>query len=427
MKPFDDKFADNVRKAFDHWQEDMPPQAWDAMKARLDGKGKARVVAFWPFLAKAAGVALLIGMSIFWYVSFSPKGNEYLAETEANIQAMEPKAEAEAQPDALAEPSPSTQNDFIAEKTPLAAPSAPKAQKDIEYQAATPGFVEQEEVLIAAAALPDAVAEIQTEPETDTLPENDVPTLALRPQTMQNNGRFTHDDLVAPGKTPQADQQNRLSWGITAGSMLAFAENRVSDMPGYAAGVTAEYALTDQISLSSGGVLTYHQFELINFARAEFAYDYLSSHVNLSELSLTGNNQYEMLALEIPLNAQFSIMETRNRGLYVGAGLSSLVYLQQRFTGINTAFFEQNVFNEATGNYEVQYSASTFEVDEQYPALSRFDFGRLVNLSLGYVIRRENSAIVVEPFVKLPLGTLTSRDISLGMGGISLKYRFSGH
>jgi hypothetical protein len=427
MKPFDDKFADNVRKTFDHWHEDMPPQAWDAMKARLDGKGRARVVAFWPFLAKTAGVALLLGMSIFWYVNFSPKGYEYLAESEASSQTVEPQQEVDAHDDSLAEPSPSAQNAFIAEKTPLATTSVTIAHKETEYQAVTPDVVERQEVLIAAAALPDAVAEIQVDEETEALPENDVPTLALRPQTTQTNGRAAVNDFPDPSLAVIPDQPNRFSWGITAGSMLAFAENRVSDGPGYAAGVTAEYAITDQISLSSGGVLTYHQFELINFARAEFASDYLSDHASLSGINLTGNNQYEMLALEIPLNAQFSIMETRKRGLYVGAGLSSLVYLQQRFTGINTAFFEQNVFNEATGSYEVQYSATTFEVDEQYPALSRFDFGRLVNLSLGYVIRRENSAIVVEPFVKLPLGTLTSRDISLGMGGISLKYRFSGY
>lgn len=436
MKPFDDNFADNVRKAFDAWHEEMPPQAWDAMNARLEGQGKARVVALWPFLAKAAGVALLVGMSVFGYVHISqtsqtpvlakqPIAEGSLADAPAEIGLK--AADAESVPlfperETMTEARPAT---------PDAAPSRPQyAQAAKQQSIALPAEAEKDTLLIAETETPGLAAEMVAESTAAQETEPEVPTLALRPAKGPDQviGQVPASrrsaQPIAPEKTTN---ERRLSWGVTAGSMVAFAENRVSDMPGYAAGVLAEYALSDNVSLSSGGVFTYHQFELVNFANADFAFDYLPASGDMSSVNLTGNNQYEMLAFEIPLNAQFNVMETGKRRLYVGAGLSSLVYLQQRFTGVNRAFYEESVFNDATGMVEVQYATSTFTVDEEYGPLSRFDFGRLFNLSLGYVIRREKSAVVIEPFIKLPVGTLTSRDINLGMGGVSLKYRFSGN
>lgn len=435
MKPFDEKFADNVRNAFDSLHEEMPPQAWTDMKARLDGRGKARVLAFWPFFSKAAGIALLVGMSVFWFVSFDSADlknqlaekpreeqarhttSEEIAETESSDTSQVPEKETLSEI-ILADQKPAPS---VSRKTGLLKPTA-----TIVFE--LPAI--EVPILIAEAETPAIVEEAVAETAIVQTQEQEVPTLVLRPQpdpTQVTNGRQPRFNQPAPDLPKSSEHENRLSWGITAGSMLAFAEQRISDGPGYSAGVTAEYALSPIVSLSSGGMLTYHQFELVNFSRADFAYDYLPSFDNVKNINLTGNNHYEMLALEIPLNAQFNVMETKKRRLYVGAGLSSLVYLQQRFSGTNTAFYERSFFNQATGNFELQYSASTFEVNEEYGPLSRFDFGRLVNLSFGYVIRRENSAMVIEPFIKLPIGTLTSREINLGMGGISLKYRFSGN
>lgn len=436
MKPFDDQFADNVRKAFDAWQEEMPPQAWDAMKARLDGQGKARVLALWPFLAKAAGVALLVGMSVFGYVHISRTSQMPVLAEQPIAQGSPAEAPADSGVKAtvaetfLLFPERETMTE-ARPATPEAAPARRKYARATQTQSlALQTEAEEDTLLMAETETPGLAAELVAESQAVQETEPEVPTLALRPATDpgQVAGQVPASRRPAQPIAPEkSTDERRLSWGVTAGSMVAFAENRVSDMPGYTAGVLAEYALSDNVSLSSGGVFTYHQFELVNFANADFAYDYLPAFDDMSSVNLTGNNQYEMLAFEIPLNAQFNVMETGKRRLYVGAGLSSLVYLQQRFTGVNRAFYQESFFNDATGMVEVHYAASTFTVDEEYGPLSRFDFGRLLNLSLGYVIRREKSAVVIEPFVKLPIGTLTSRDINLGMGGVSLKYRFSGN
>jgi hypothetical protein len=433
MKPFDEKFADNVRNAFDSLHEEMPPQAWADMKARLEGRSKARILTFWPFLSKAAGIALLVGMSVFWFVDFYATDSiNKLAEKPKEEQASHTYsgeiAEAEFS-ETIQVPEKETLPEFIlADKKPTPPKNTILAPPTAAMVSELP--VIEDPILIAEVETPAIVEGTVAETANGPTHTQEVPTLALRPQANQpqvTNGNQPRFDKPAPDLPKGSDHENRLSWGITAGSMLAFAEQRISDGPGYSAGVTAEYALSPNVSLSSGGLLTYHQFELVNFAQADFANDYLPSFDNASRINLTGNNHYEMLALEIPLNAQFNVMETSRKRLYVGAGLSSLVFLQQRFSGTNTAFYEQSVFNDATGNFELQYSASTFEVNEEYGPLSRFDFGRLVNLSFGYVIRREKSAMVIEPFVKLPIGTLTSREINLGMGGISIKYRFSGN
>lgn len=433
MKPFDDQLADNVRKAFDDWQEEMPAEAWAGMKARLDRGGKGRVVPLWPFLTKAAGIALLTGLSILGYVNLQPERME-MAQSE-QLQQQSPLASApeaaiealSAEPDLSSEPIP-LEGALLAEgKKPVIRPGRAEVKPDDSaLQIAGAAEESSPEVLVAPELTEgEAIAEVITE-ESE---EAEVPTLVLRPQherTGAQNGNLRDAALPVADPSQGIEKEHRMAWGVSAGSMLAFAEQRVSDGPGYAAGVTAEYSLSPTVTLASGGMLTYHQFELVNFTQSDFMYDYVSGNYSSSDVSLTGNNEYEMLALEIPLNAQFNVMETSKRRMYVSTGLSSLVYLQQRFTGTNTAFVEQSFFNDATGQMELQFTTSTFNVNEEYGALSRFDFGRLLNFSLGYVILRENSALVIEPFVKLPIGTLTSRDISLGMGGISLKYRFSG-
>ncbi len=426
MKPFDEKFADNVREAFDQWQEEMPPDAWNAMSARLQGKGKGKVVAFWPFLAKAAGVALLAGMSVYWYVGFSPKGNEKFAASQKSTQAVEPANDAPASVTLLAPKDPA----YTPHTTATQITTTLKAPLHTTLRVVSPPAAKSavaEEPMIVALAVPAAQAAVVEEKPLAPEPGVQKETPVQEQQKAPESPRLAINHIAEPLPAAIATRPGRLTWGIAAGSMLAFAENSVSDAPGYNAGITAEFALTDQIRLSAGGLLTYHQFELVNFSNAEFANDYLPDNTNLAQVKLTGNNQYEMLALEIPLNAQFNLMETRGRRLYLSTGFSSLLYLQQRFTGINTAFFESKVFNQTTGRYDLQYNATTFEVNEEYPALSRFDFGRLLNLSLGYVIRREKGAMVIEPFVKLPIGTITSRNLNLGMGGISVKYRFSGN
>ncbi|MEE4177722.1 MAG: outer membrane beta-barrel protein [Bacteroides sp.] len=434
MKPFDDQFSDNVRKAFDDWQEDMPAEAWAGMKARLERGGKARVVPLWPFLTKAAGIALLTGLSIFWFVDFQPERAEIAqsAQIQKEIpKASVPEAAGEAldiEPGLASEPL-TSEGSLLAEGNKPA--YRPRQAKVKVIDLAGPAIEEADDLpseILAEAAETEGEALAGTTPEENEAAE--VPTLVLRPQherTGEQNANPRDAALSLTDPSHGREKEGRLAWGVSAGSMLAFAEQRVSDGPGYAAGVTAEYSLSPTVTLASGGMLTYHQFELVNFSQSDFMYDYVSGNYSSSDVNLTGNNEYEMLALEIPLNAQFNVMETSKRRMYVSTGLSSLVYLQQRFSGTNTAFLEQSFYNDATGQMELQYTTSTFSVDEKYGALSRFDFGRLLNFSLGYVILRENSAMVIEPFVKLPIGTLTSRDISLGMGGISLKYRFSGH
>ena len=434
MKPFDDQLADNVRKTFDAYSEEVAPRAWEDMQARLERGGKSRVVPLWPFLAKAAGVALLTGLSIFWYTKFQPvQTGEGLADqaTETSISGPETDTDFET-PAVVAE----TISPAVFAEAP---PPARRQTSVVQPGQSLPG---QEEALaligegnrdtlpalLAEVQLADA--EIEAEHPSEETELREVPTLALRPERERQGAQNGQQGF---GPSPEretgqgGDKEPRLSWGVSAGSMLAFAERHVSDGPGYAAGLIAEYAISPNITLASGGSLTYHNFELVNFSQSDFMYDYVGENLSAGDVSLTGNNEYEMLALEIPLNAQFNVMETGRGRLYVSTGLSSLVYLQQRLSGTKTAFVEQAFYNDATGQMEMQFTTSTFNVNEEYGALSRFDFGRLLNLSLGYVILRRNSAVVIEPFVKLPMGTLTSRDISLGMGGISLKYRFSGH
>ena len=60
---FDNKLTSKIREAFDRYEEPFNELAWDLMRDKLSGKKKNRSILFIN-IAKAASVALIIGISV---------------------------------------------------------------------------------------------------------------------------------------------------------------------------------------------------------------------------------------------------------------------------------------------------------------------------------------------------------------------------
>ncbi|MCA1801706.1 MAG: hypothetical protein LC662_04515, partial [Rhodothermaceae bacterium] len=112
-----------------------------------------------------------------------------------------------------------------------------------------------------------------------------------------------------------------------------------------------------------------------------------------------------------------------SRGRYnLTLGLSSLIYLQQSFREEGVNYTGRLVRNEEFGTYNIDIQSSTYSERDDQPAFSRFDFARLMNVAVGYSVRNKKNPLSFELYLKYPLGNLTSREISFGMGGISMRY-----
>lgn len=455
MKPFDDRFADRVREVFDQHEEAFDPKAWDTMRARLSKEKKPLFIALWPFVSRAAAVLILVvGMAWLFNDLFSP-GNEWLAdnpgETGEVAGNMVPSSESKAiggkfpavsEPDAmsgarteiLSSPLPVTENGPAAGQSKSAGSSGKTKTSIIDYGLSGPYAMrvgdEPADTLTAYPShekneLPEQTALLQVAVEEQTASPQETPASHVNGGPSGLAALPAESLPMAVSLVPDAPGGRALSWSVAAGSMMTYAGQQLASGMGFSGGVISEWKATKTFRLSSGLILAYQQFAVDGMPLQP---EMKQSDNTPDEYSVRtyADNEYEMLALDIPLNIQYRFMEAGKGQWFVSAGLSSLLYLQQHVSGKETAYIYANLPETASdSNRSISYT-SEVKVEANYDALQRFDFARLLNLSFGYEIQGEKSATIIEPFIKYPLGTLSSREIKMGMGGISLRYRF-GH
>ena len=103
-----------------------------------------------------------------------------------------------------------------------------------------------------------------------------------------------------------------------------------------------------------------------------------------------------------------------------------MVYLSQQFSGDYIGVFTNQRYEVASGALNEYSSTQAFDVEQEEKAFSHVDYFGLANLSAGYSFPLGKSSMLIEPFVQLPMSDLTSLDLKIRYGGLSLKFRF-GH
>jgi hypothetical protein len=439
MKPFDDKFAENVREVFDTFQEPADMEAWGVLRQKLTNKRKTRILVLppWSAWAAAAAVMLLISGLLWFYPSEGDLHQPEIATTEKGTD-MESTVEVDAgQKD----------DPLQGEKTVPVLSADINGSEIPSKKVSVPGYVIKSEPEPEAPAIA-AITDIQEESTEELAVATDQSNFKEELKTVESPEEPTRPLAVKPTNGQQAPSQNIIfhdeysqvsdsrtgsSLQITAGSMFAFTHNQVADGVGFAAGVLNEWKVADGVSISTGGILTYNQFSFDPYYTGRNHYfAAMPSHSDQLNGNWDGSfnydysNHYQIMAIDIPLNARFRVNQPfRKNQLYISAGFSSLLYLQEQFTENSIVYTESVQLDAESGEFRsIAYSTSVTE-NETVDAFQRFDFARLLNISFGYAIKRDKGAILVEPFLKYPLGGITSRDIQLGMGGISLKYSFT--
>lgn len=413
MKPFDEIFADRVREVFDVYTETPDPMAWEAMKGRLERSGRQRVIAFLPLLSRAAAILILAGVLglLFTNVFLSDSIEQLAIEAPpaavqgisdpGSVMLMAPEA-AVLMPRSAATLQPTTDAAFIAQ-----AGLPPQGQMAAAVSIPSTGLSNTFGTLV----VDDQTMTVEPVPFTGI-----VEAVVFEP---------SYENYLITRSGP--DEAKSFKWGLTAGSMMTFAEQQVASGMGFSGGLVTEWKAMPRIRLSSGMLLAYQQFEVEKMPLRMISSQEIIAGLDYNGASAFGDHEYEFLALDIPLNVQFNLGETRRSQLFVSAGVSSLFYLQQKVSGYSSAFVTGQTYNPATGEYQPFSQYSEVYLEDTYDILARFDIARLLNLSFGYVIKGDNHSTVIEPFIKYPLGTISTRELKMGMGGVTVKYRFGSN
>jgi len=419
MKRFDEKFAQQVKDAFGSYNADhLADAGWNAFQKK-QGKSR-RIGIIIPFWAKAASVTVLLTVGSFATYKLSEKPVVHqITETKESIpqevkpdtvtekitlpiQQKETKEERNVQlkPQKIVQPEPAKTipEQVIAENNEVAAV--------IDSSKSSP-FMQITEKVIAEVT-EESVA-TSNEQLKDTIVDEAAVTKPLVVQT-----------LIEPDENSSKDKRISLSAGISG--MIARVEDMISSAPGVSVGLYAERQLTDRISVRPGLALAKHTFGLQSLADNTDALTAPTIDGYSGEV-ISYDNHMDIIAMEIPINFVFDIFQKKGKNIFVSAGASTMVYLNQHFSSTYNNLYTQDVYNNLSGEWEVSYTNTTVSNDNQYDAFSHTDFFGLANLSAGYVFPiGKKSSMLIEPFVQIPISNLTSSNLRMGFGGISVKY-----
>jgi hypothetical protein len=448
MKPFDEKFADNVREVFDAWHEPVDEQAWQEMKSRLTKSKKTSLFILVPAYMKyaAAAVVLLVASITLWQILPTSDINENQLSQRTEIT---PYIESDTH-SGITENSTDNDPNTLSQKQDLAKHHlADKTERKISSKKSTdesfaetihkPVMVSSPNLQIGSTSdIPGMRDNLSHLPEQIDLILDEspleIPTNPELAQEMPNQNVIDDAQIIAYNlsliKNQERNHASKPGIEFSAGSMKTYSTAEVAGGMGYSAGITGNWPLSDRFSIGSGGVLVYNQFSLNEpDAATRINKDFANSpELDLSSgYNIIGQKTYadvEYMAIDIPVNFRYKVSDIANGKLFVSAGLSSLLYLQQNYTQNSdvTAFY---VRNDTYGNQYLGSESTKLSTSTEFDAFKRLDLGRYLNFSVGYMINREKNSLLVEPFIKYPLGDVTSMNLQIGMAGITLKYHFA--
>ncbi len=414
MKGFDENIVDQIKKAFgssynaDHLAND----GWAAFQQK-QSKRKRLVVPF-PFWAKAASIALLLaagGIATYTLKTKLTDGT-ILVETVTETKTEVKKNSTEKTPTAHSNLLPSQQSNGKLQNQKISPPEASEVPQvsvsDTPLKTSSEASFSNN---TTSTQFTDSLKTSNTSQASEHIVVDEKPKSVAQPMALST---------IPIEEETKKKHKNEYSLGLSG--MMAKAGSSYSTSPGVSVGFYAERSLGSKITVRPGLALARHAYSLASFPGNSTQYDNLASEGESSLNIVSSKNQMDIVSLEVPINFVFELSNKRNRKLFLSAGSSSVVYISQQFVGTYQNQTVHEVFNSQTGQNELVATNSTINVDESYDAFSRVDLFGLANLSAGYSFPFGKSSMLIEPFVQIPIRKLTSNNLNVGFGGISVKY-----
>jgi len=409
MKQFDEIFRQQAKDAFSGYDAGRLADAgWKAFLQKRKGK-RGSVIVF-PLWARAASVILLITAgSLITYHILDNRPASVPGEPADRILAKETPTLPQS-PQEPATPAVTGTKVITDEIIPAPAPLLNSTSVNVTANKPVPEVTAMPDSLKTAGIIP-AVAEQAAISE-----EN-------RPQVQQEAiiAEQTADTLTDDHE--ELHQRVLLMAGVSG--MMARAEDISSGIPGISFGVYTEHRISRRLAVRPGILLAIQTIEMGTPA-AESTMHYATPTLDGASGSVESfRGSLQLLAMEVPVNLVFTIIERGKRALYVSAGASSLFYLNQNVSGSFRNAYTRESFDNSTGELAIETRYSSVSVESSEEPFSHTDFFGLANFSAGYSVPfGKSNKLLIEPYMQLPVNTLTSFNLRIGYSGVALKVRF---
>ncbi|PTS93793.1 hypothetical protein DBR11_24590 [Pedobacter sp. HMWF019] len=223
---------------------------------------------------------------------------------------------------------------------------------------------------------------------------------------------FLREESSKPAtKTAKAKTDSRWDFGVEVSPTLL--QSRLN----MGAGVTTEYKLSKSFSLSSG-------VAYVAMAAGKNLTPDFSQASMMSNKKLTSVNS-DIRAIDIPISLTFNV----NKQLYTSVGVSYFGVISEKrnnkyLTELEVSSTLQDVATGDIKSFQSVLREKNNEVVTETPLNGNSYLG-FFNFSVGRkqeIFNKYN--IVVEPFLKIPVGKLSNQDLKLTNGGVRLKLTF---
>ena len=261
---------------------------------------------------------------------------------------------------------------------------------------------------------------------------NDKFAKAVAADTVRSGKLSTIDFLLAESKQPvkktkKKDTESKWDFGVEVAPAATRANVNVGG------GLTTAYRLSDKFSLSTG--ISLLQLDADRKDPSAGKYGVMNSPVPSYDSS-TGNNYLgdgsdrqllgvnaNIKAIDIPI----SVIYKFDQRYYTSIGVSyfNVIGEKRNNTFMQTSRINEDRVNPATGQFYTKLISTEVEEQGKETPLRGNSYLGFFNFSLG---RRQNLFnkynILIEPFIKVPIGKLSDEDLRLTNSGIKFQVSF---
>ncbi len=228
---------------------------------------------------------------------------------------------------------------------------------------------------------------------------------------------------------PREKMTTTLMTGVSG--MMASISNATTNAQGVSIGFYVERQLTRRISIRPGLAMAKHNYGMESTPGAGIALggnmDYYYSAPELNGMTGTTTSfdaVIDVVSMEVPVNFVFSLWKGARSNLFVSTGASTVFYLSQHMSGnFNNTYTRTKV--DSNGDVSYESMTTSVKVESEQELLNRVDLLGLANFSAGYSMPfGKGTHLLFEPFVQLPVKDLTSLNLRIRYGGLSMKIQF---
>jgi len=458
MSKFDDIFSRKAKEAFENYNADhLAGDGWDSFASRY-GKQRRRTIVF-PLWARAASIIILVTAGVLFmnrFISRNPgeptgltaqqSGNEMSDSTEAQTDTNAVETVTTASVPVIAD------NELSTRETVTGAGQTGDGGRRVRQATDTGGLdgLTPDTGNLASGQTGDAqtrktgnlAAGQSNEPAIAVVTESDKMddiyagvNLALNPIEIRLTEKADSRLNLPPVKVlddyraqPRQKMTTTLMTGLSG--LMASIDNATTTAQGVSIGFYVERQLTRRISVRPGLAMAKHSYGMEGtpeevLAGANTIMDYAAPELNgLSGTTSSYEADIDLLLMEVPVNFVFSLWRRAEKSFFISTGASTMLYLSQHMTGSFNNTYTKTMA-DSYGGTTYATKTTTVQVEREHHLLNRVDFLGLANFSAGYSMPfGRGTHLLLEPFVQLPVKDLTSMNLRIRYGGLSMKIQF---